>query len=81
MSFDVEVVKSADDCVSPVKNEAVGKAVRNSLGIAFSEWYIDEKMQPTAIFVIDPDVEGFPEIADTALSLKIEILKEGSRGG
>jgi len=77
MSFDVDVAKSADDCVTPVKNEAMDRAVRNSLGVAFSEWHIEGKMRPTAIFVIDPDVEDYPVLADTALSLKIEILKDG----
>ena len=77
MSFDVEVVKSVDDCVAPVKNGATDQAVRNALGIAFSEWYIDGKTRSTAIFVIDPDVKDSPLLADTALSLKVEILKDG----
>jgi len=31
MPFDVDVDKSADDCVFPVENEAMDRAVRNSL--------------------------------------------------
>jgi hypothetical protein len=77
MSFDVDVVRSADDCIPAVEGEAVDKAVCNSLGVAFDVWYRDGKEQPTTIFVIDPNVEDYPLLADTALSLKIEILKKG----
>lgn len=70
LSMAVEVVETIDDAMPPVSNEAIDRAVRASLGVAFADW----SEQRTAIVVLDPDFAVHPELADVALSLEIAVV-------
>ncbi len=54
----------------PVSNEAIDRAARASLGVAFSDWAKGR----SAILVLDPDFSVHPELADVALSLEVAVL-------
>lgn len=77
LTVDVQVVPSLDEAIPAVSNERIDAAVRASLGLAFSTWCIDKQEKRTAILVLDPDTEAFPELAATGLSLQVDLLKDG----
>lgn len=71
MTIQVEVVPTIDDAMPPVSSEAVDRAVRASIGCAFSDWSDGR----TAILVLDPDFSAFPVLARTALSIEVAVMR------
>jgi hypothetical protein len=76
MSFNLDVVATLDEAVRPLKGEEIDAGVRESLGVAFSNWGANDER--TALLVLDPDTASNPSLAGVALSLKIEVLSHGA---
>jgi hypothetical protein len=71
LALDVEVVPTIDAAMPPVTGTEMDRAVRESLGVSFSDW-ADGR---SAILVLDPDYSVHPMLATTALSLQIEVMR------
>lgn len=68
LSFDVEIVATADEAVPPRSSSELDAAVRRTLSLAFDDWAHGR----AALLVVDPDVRD-PALARLGLSLDIEL--------
>jgi hypothetical protein len=59
MSFNLDVVATLDEAVRPLKGEEIDAGVRESLGVAFSNWGANDER--TALLVLDPDGRFEPQ--------------------
>ncbi len=73
LAFEVEVVETLDEAVPPVSSAEIDQAVRESLSLAFDTW----RDGPTAILVLDPNVENGSFLAGVGISLQVEVLHCG----
>jgi hypothetical protein len=77
MPFSIRIVDTLAESIPPRSGETVDAGVRDSIGIEICDLTFDERMQRTARLVLKPDPAQFPSVASTALSLTVEVLKEG----
>jgi hypothetical protein len=77
MTFETEIVKTIDEAVPPRSSPEIDAAVRASMSLAFDEWADG----PTAILVLDPDVENGSHLRELALSLQIDVMRQGEKRG
>ncbi|MFN0207289.1 MAG: hypothetical protein ACKVS6_13370 [Planctomycetota bacterium] len=71
MTFTVDAVANEDDVVPPVQGSKIDNAVRKS--IAFYT-YVSRGVKYVSI-CINPDPLVFPELSNTAVSLRVELLQ------
>ena len=75
LTLHTEIVDTLERAIPGVRDAPTNEAVRSSVGLAFSVW--GEEERNTAIFVLDPAVRDHALLAELALSIELDVLRDG----
>lgn len=77
MRYEIEGVATIDEAVPPADSARLTEAVKDAASAGVRGFWVDGELQPVWVVAIDADASEFPELRRVALSVRVELLRDG----